>query len=186
MEMQNIQNGIGMLKQLFGPNQSSSGRAEKGQTDATQNFLQVQAAKFHMEVSLYSETEFQDQGNAFTAFSLEEVTIDFSMISGKNATSSPPSTEQAADPYASIFGEDGFWGANKTAARIADFVIAGAGNDVAKLRAGREGILQGLKAAEEMWGSTLPEISYATMEKALEQIDERISQLGASVIDIAA
>ncbi len=54
------------------------------------------------------------------------------------------------------------------------------------MKQGREGILQGLKDAEGMWGGELPEISYKTIEAALSKIDDRIHELGGSVIDTAA
>ena len=59
----------------------------------------------------------------------------------------------------------------------------GAGDDVEKLKAGRSGMLQGFKDAEEMWGEKLPDISYTTMQKALEMVDAKLSELGGSVLD---
>lgn len=83
---------------------------------------------------------------------------------------------------AALIGEDGFFGVAKTAGRIADFVLSGAGDNLEKLRAGREGVLRGFKEAEKIWGGTLPDISYETIGKALEAIDLRIEELGGSVI----
>jgi len=83
---------------------------------------------------------------------------------------------------AALIGEDGFFGVANTAGRIADFVLSGAGDDLEKLRAGREGVLRGFKEAEKIWGGTLPDISYETIGRSLEAIDQRIEELGGSII----
>jgi len=82
-----------------------------------------------------------------------------------------------------LVSEDGFFGISQTSARIADFVLMGAGDDVEKLRAGREGILRGFNEAEGLWGGKLPDISYTTIEKAVEMIDAKLSELGENIID---
>jgi len=94
----------------------------------------------------------------------------------------PSTPEEAAE----MIGEEGYWGIKKTAARLAEFVIRGAGDDLELLRAGRAGILKGFREAEALWGSTLPEISHQTMETALAAIDERIRNLDGTVVDAAA
>lgn len=65
-------------------------------------------------------------------------------------------------------------------------MLAGAGDDVEKLKAGREGILQGYKQAEKSWGGELPEISQKTLEKALEKVDKKLASLGVNVLDTNA
>jgi len=42
---------------------------------------------------------------------------------------------------------------------------------------------QGFSEAEAMWGEKLPEISYTTMQTALEKVDARIKELGGNVLD---
>lgn len=82
-----------------------------------------------------------------------------------------------------LVSEDGFFGIKKTAQRIAEFVLKGAGDNEELLKAGREGILQGFKEAEQTWGDKLPEISYKTIDKAVEEIDKKMMDLGFSLID---
>ena len=82
-------------------------------------------------------------------------------------------------------GEDDYWGVEKTAQRIVDFVFKGAGDDLEKLKAGREGVVRGLKEAEKAWGGTLPGISYDTIDKTLSTIDEKINDLGGNLVNIA-
>ncbi len=92
------------------------------------------------------------------------------------------SQEEAAE----LVSEDGFFGVSQTSERIANFVISGAGGDEGRLRAGREGILQGFKEAEQMWGGKLPDIAYETINKAVEMIDKALIEGGFAVLDIEA
>ena len=96
-----------------------------------------------------------------------------------------PILEMSQEEAADLVSEDGYFGVTKTAERLAQFVILGAGDDLDKMQAGREGIIQGFKEAEKLWGGQLPEISYTTLASALEQIDERIHGLGGAVVDIS-
>ncbi len=94
-----------------------------------------------------------------------------------------PIAELSQEEAAELVSEDGFFGVTKTAQRIADFVINGAGGDENLLRAGREGMLEGFKQAEEIWGGELPEISQETMKLATELVDKAMTDLGFSIID---
>jgi len=104
---------------------------------------------------------------------------DFLKEIGYTGTPIPDLSQEEA---AALVADDGFFGIAKTAARISDFVINGAGTDESLLRAGREGILQGFKEAEALWGGKLPEISYKTIDKALEAIDMRLNELGYPIL----
>ena len=116
------------------------------------------------------------------SFSLTHTTEQTSAFSETNFTGFTPSENITLD----LFGEDGYWGVKKTSGRIADFVLSGAGDDLDKLRAGREGVIAGFKEAEKIWGNQkLPNISYDTIGSAIEAIDEKIRDLGGSVVDIA-
>lgn len=94
-----------------------------------------------------------------------------------------PIAELSQEEAAELVSEDGFFGITQTSDRIADFVINGAGGDEDLLRAGREGMLEGFKMAEEMWGSELPEISQTTMQAAIEKVDKAMNDLGFSILD---
>ena len=97
-----------------------------------------------------------------------------------------PILEMSQTEAAELISEDGYFGINKTAARLAQFVITGAGDEVSKLQDGRRGIIQGFKEAEKLWGGQLPTMSYTTLDKALEQIDDHIHNLGGTVVDVSA
>lgn len=94
-----------------------------------------------------------------------------------------PIAELSKKEAAELVGEDGFFGVKQTSQRIADFVINGAGKDEDRFRAGREGMIQGFKEAEAMWGGKLPEISQQTMTKAIEMVDKAMYDLGFSILD---
>ena len=85
-----------------------------------------------------------------------------------------------------LVSDDGFFGVKQTADRISGFVISGAGDDLKKLQAGRQGVVSGYNEAEKEWGGKLPDISKKTLETALAAIDKRIEALGGSAIDTKA
>lgn len=87
---------------------------------------------------------------------------------------------------AQLISDDGFFGIDNTAKRVADFVINGAGDNLEMLKAGLEGVKQGYNEAQKMWGGQLPEISQKTQDKLLEMINKRIEELGGNAMNIEA
>ena len=94
-----------------------------------------------------------------------------------------PIAELSQEEAAKLVSEDGIFGVKQTSERIANFVINGSAGDEDRMRAGREGMLEGFKMAQEMWGGELPEISQQTMQKATEMVDVAMSELGFSILD---
>lgn len=94
-----------------------------------------------------------------------------------------PIAELTQEEAATLVSEDGMFGIQQTSERIANFVINGAAGDEDRMRAGREGMLQGFKEAQEMWGGELPEISQQTMAKAIEMVDMAMNDLGFPILD---
>jgi len=94
-----------------------------------------------------------------------------------------PIAELSQGEAAELVSEDGLFGIKQTSERIANFVINGSGGDEDRMRAGREGMLQGFKDAEAMWGGELPEISQKTMQAAIEMVDQAMHELGFSILD---
>ncbi|MCH9813008.1 MAG: hydrogenase-4 component G [Epsilonproteobacteria bacterium] len=86
----------------------------------------------------------------------------------------------------SLLEEGGFFSVENTAQRAIDFVLAGGGDDIERLKAGRSGIVRGFEEAERLWGGRLPDIAYETQKLTLEKIDEKIQSLGGSAFDMAA
>jgi len=121
---------------------------------------------------LGSENQFDKNYEEFQSF-LKDIGYE----SGKSI--SELSQEEAQE----LVSEDGLFGIKQTAQRISDFVIKGANGDEDLLRAGREGMIEGFKQAEEMWGEELPEISQETMKEAIKTVDLAMSDLGFSIVD---
>ena len=94
-----------------------------------------------------------------------------------------PIAELSQDEAKELVSDDGFFGVSQTSQRVAEFVINGADGDEELLRAGREGIIQGYKDAEEAWGSELPDIAKETQQKSLELIDKKMQELGFSILN---
>ncbi|MCW1360378.1 hypothetical protein [Campylobacter sp. US33a] len=106
--------------------------------------------------------------------------IDFSSIgyNGKDILTMNP------DELNALVSEEGFFGVENTANRIADFVIQGAGDNLEKLQKGFEGMKMGFEQAEKLWGGELPKISQDTITKAIEKVSARIDELGGKTLDV--
>jgi len=133
--------------------------------DITNQYL----VEYQMQITSESRAETSKQADTLTLADI-----------GYNGKPIAELTQAEAKGLVSV---DGFFGVDKTSERIANFVLMGAGDDVDKLQAGREGILRGFQEAEKMWGGKLPDISYETIDKAVQAIDARLSELGASILD---
>lgn len=145
---------------------------------------QAYLVEYSLTIESYSSDTIQTQGAVFDLKKVADIldTVDFEAIgySGKEIAKMTP--EEAKD----LVSEDGYFGISQTSQRLADFVIKGGGDDIERLKAGREGIIRGFNDAEQIWGEKLPDISYSTLEKALAMIDEKIGSLGGSVLDTTA
>lgn len=145
---------------------------------------QAYLVEYSLKIESYSSNNLQAQSAPFDLDKVKDIlsSIDFEAIgyTGK------PIADMSPDEAASLVSEDGYFGVSQTSERLADFVLMGGGDDLERLKAGREGIIRGFKEAEEIWGEKLPDISYETLDKALAKIDEKISALGGSVLDTTA
>lgn len=145
--------------------------------------------QFQMNVTISSETNFSSQNGLFNSntsamndpFKLSGILKGLDL--GSIGYDGKPIQELTQDEAKALIAEDGFFGVAKTSDRIADFVLAGAGDDIEKLKAGREGIIRGYNQAEKAWGGNLPDISKETLEKALEKVDKKLASLGVNVLD---
>ncbi|MCR6591818.1 hypothetical protein [Campylobacter insulaenigrae] len=108
--------------------------------------------------------------------------VDFKAIGYEGKDILSLNSEEAKE----LIGEDGFFGVTKTSQRLADFVINGAGENIDKLQKGLEGLKSGFAQAEKMWGGKLPDISYETIDKAIEKVTQKINDLGGNSLNINA
>lgn len=76
--------------------------------------------------------------------------------------------EQATE----LVSDDGYFGVENTAQRIFDFAVGLAGDDPTRLDAIVEGVVDGFAQAEQAWGGTLPEISYATRDSVVAMLED--------------
>jgi len=145
---------------------------------------QAYLVEYSLQVANYSSDNLQAQSAPFDIAKVKDIlnSIDFQSIgyTGK------PIADMTPDEAKALVSEDGYFGVTQTSQRLSDFVLSGGGDDVEKLKAGREGIIRGFNEAEKVWGGKLPDISYETLDKALAKIDEKISSLGGNVIDTTA
>ena len=135
-------------------------------------------------VEEYSSENFEAQSAAFDMAKVKEILdmIDFAAIGYTGKPIADMTPEEAKE----LVSEEGFFGVKQTSQRVADFVISGSGNDLERLKAGREGVIRGFEEAEALWGGKLPDISYETQARTLALIDERIAELGGTVLDTTA
>lgn len=161
----------------------SGNSREVGRTSELYSFS-ARISEFRLEIKLQGAEEHKNQAAVASqlAQKLADHGIDLDKFShqGRSLLELTPTEAQA------LVSPDGHWGIAKTSERLAQFVLKGAGDNLEMLRAGREGIIRGFKEAEKIWGGELPEISHQTLAKALGLIDERLGQLGGSIIDLNA
>lgn len=145
---------------------------------------QAYLVEYSLQIESYSSNNLQAQSAPFNIAKVKDIlgTIDFESIgyTGK------PIADMNPDEAKALVSEEGFFGVSQTSSRLSDFVLSGGGNDLEKLKAGREGIITGFNEAEKLWGDKLPDISYETLDKALAKIDEKITSLGGNVLDTSA
>ncbi|MBU0967548.1 MAG: hydrogenase-4 component G [Proteobacteria bacterium] len=155
---------------------------DKTQT-AQMTRVSLQTTRFtHFRLEAQQESTKSIEAQTGLSHLINQTDFDISQLQYNDRSILDLSPEEATE----LVSENGYWGIDKTSQRLADFVLNGSGGDMDKLRAGREGILQGFKEAEKLWGGKLPEISYKTMAQALSSIDEKIKELGGAVVDTTA
>lgn len=145
---------------------------------------QAYLVEYSLKIESYSSSNLQAQSAPFDLGKVKEIlsSINFEAIgySGKAIA------DMTLDEAKILVSEDGYFGVKQTSERLADFVLMGGGDDLERLKAGREGIIRGFNEAEKIWGEKLPDISYETLDKALAKIDEKIASLGGNILDTTA
>ncbi len=153
-------------------------QATKG-TKSVQQSINTGFSQFNSKV--FGNTR-QSIGNQNALFHFNELSKDDKASLTFNGS---PISELSTEEAQGLISENGHFGVAKTSQRISDFVLKGASEDLDRLKAGREGILRGFKEAEKLWGGKLPDISYETLTQSLKDIDEKIQELGGSIVDLS-
>ncbi|MBZ7992963.1 hydrogenase-4 component G [Campylobacter sp. RM9333] len=139
--------------------------------------MQISFSQFNTQGSIFSFSKNEMQLNTFLG-TLGKLGDGFENLQNLTPTKAKE-----------LISEDGYWGSKQTGDRIAGFVLAGAGDDIEKLKAGREGIMRGFKDADKTLGGFskgYADIANATIERAVKAIDDKIAELGGNVVDIKA
>jgi hypothetical protein len=148
---------------------------------SAKTLTQAYLVEYTQTVENYSAGNLEAQSVSFDFAKVKDIlkSIDFESIgyTGK------PIADMNPDEAKALVSEEGFFGVTQTSNRLADFVLSGGGDDLDRLKAGREGIIRGFNEAEKIWGGKLPDISYETLDKALAKIDEKITALGGNILD---
>ncbi len=80
--------------------------------------------------------------------------------------------EITPDEAQNLIEDDGYFGVEQTSERIFQFAIGVAGGDPSRLDAIKEGVEKGFQEAKDAFGGSLPEISYKTLDKIMEKLDQ--------------
>jgi hypothetical protein len=80
--------------------------------------------------------------------------------------------------------EGGYYSVGETAKRLLDFAVAISGGDPSKIETLRGAVEKGFKAASDMWGGELPEISQKTYAAVMEGFDQWAENGNASDITL--
>jgi hypothetical protein len=79
--------------------------------------------------------------------------------------------ELTQEEAAELIADDGYFGVEQTSDRIVDFAIGIAGGDPARIDAIMAGVEQGFNEALEVFGGSLPDISYSTYDAVIEKLN---------------
>jgi len=170
------------------PNLNAANNSNAVKTNFTEKLSKEEASEIRAQITEnannFALKSANIQGNLVSKeVDFNEAYKDFQSFLSEIGYEGKPLAELSQEEAAELVSEDGIFGIKQTSERIAGFVIAGAGGDEDRLRAGREGMLQGFKDAERMWGGELPEISQKTMQAAIEMIDKEMHDLGYSILN---
>lgn len=99
----------------------------------------------------------------------EYLNIMSNVEDGKNVTVEIDDETRAE--AADLVSEDGYFGVKQTSERILDFAKAVSGGDASKFEMLKEATINGFKAAEELWGGEMPQITKDTHDAVMAGFD---------------
>lgn len=132
---------------------------------SSESYKSEQLEEFRLSIQSMTIETFTEQNGEFKninkGFRISFTSIEIS-FSG--------SADKSSSLYDDVFGEDAYWGAEKTSQRLFDFAKSLAGNDPEKLEQAREGALKGYKSVEKLVGQ-MPQVCVDTLDMFMEKID---------------
>lgn len=103
------------------------------------------------------------QGNYTLRKSSQKIKVDIKI----KTKGDPKETQKTKSPEIK-----GYWGAEETSKRILDFAKKISNDDPSKLDLLVDAFKKGFEEAEEIFGGTLPDVSYKTYDLVMEGFDE--------------
>jgi hypothetical protein len=103
--------------------------------------------------------------------SLTSLSIDINYTQIEASFKEPVTDEEIAQAQADI-APGGYWSAEETSNRLVDFAKALSGEDPEKIGVLQDAFKKAFKEIEEMFGGTLPDISYDTYDMTMKKFDE--------------
>lgn len=189
------QANINAFKENMANNQLSN-QKQMDKKEQSNNDIEKQIQKSAVEVSLSMNAQIVLYSMDANQLNKDNITAQksiFEFLSGKETQDGlslkdigyegKPITELSTDEAKELLDEGGFFSIDQTSQRVADFVFGFSGDDVELLKKGLEGIKQGFKEAQELWGGELPEISYKTQARTEELIQNKINELENKTAD---
>jgi hypothetical protein len=179
-----LQNSVETPSKEIGHTESAKGKEDDILSKIEKSAVEVsismnaQIVLFAMDAGALNKDNISAQKEIFSFLSGEETQSGLSLANigyeGK------PITELNPEEASELISENGFFGISQTSTRVSDFVLGFAGDNIEALEQAIEGIKKGFSQAEEMWGGTLPDISYQTQSKTLERLNSRLEELKSS------
>lgn len=136
--------------------------------------------EIHFSIKIESKERFGTQAGIKSFLDSNRIDLSQLLYNGK------PITKLSQPEAEALISDDGYFGIENTAMRIFNFAATRAGDDLEKLQVARDAVLKGFREAENLFGGTLPDISFQTIDKVMELIDDKIRELGGSVVDVKA
>lgn len=127
--------------------------------------------------SMVMETGTSDHNKALRDYVVnllkeQGIAVKFAIDSETEVDFTTMTPEQAQE----LISEDGYFGVEKTSDRIVEFATGAAGGDTSKLQQIKDAVMKGFKEAEEIFGGTLADISYDTLDAVMEKLDKWAEQ----------
>jgi hypothetical protein len=117
----------------------------------------------------------------YTESSFTSINISVEIKLGEGET-----LQDAKNEVDEMLSEDGYWGVEQTSQRMFDFAHSMVGDNPAELEKAKEAVKKGFEQAKSAFGGELPQISYDTLDSAMDKFDNYIQHLNrASVKEYA-
>ncbi|MGB3366649.1 MAG: hypothetical protein WBA54_04095 [Acidaminobacteraceae bacterium] len=129
-----------------------------GLRDAVKSMIESQGHKFEDIMNLLNDPSNINENGNLVDENGNEIIIKIDDETKQNAIES--------------ISEDGYYGVEKTSARMIEFAKVISGNDPSKVDSLKEAISDGFEAAKDIFGGELPEISQKTYDAVMEGLDK--------------